>query len=137
MERLDSTGGGACPFCTQGLTGSPLLAHYRGYFGQAYEELKREIAEAAAALGRAHGGDVIAAFERWARTLVELRQFWSQFVGIAEFSFDTAAVVRAWNASREGMMELLRAKQAAPLDRMTVPAKLAEAINAFTRRCRR
>lgn len=130
MKRLENSGG-ACPFCAQDLAGSTLLTHYRGYFSQAYEALKREIAEVSATLDRAHSGDVIAAFERWVRTLVERRQFWSQFVAIPEFSFDTASVVRAWNAAREGMARLLRTKQAAPLDRLDIPGEVAGAIYAF------
>jgi wobble nucleotide-excising tRNase len=63
-DQLSSQGLGECPFCAQNLAGSPVLAHYRAYFGDGYNLLKREITEAARAFRAAQDGDVPAAFER-------------------------------------------------------------------------
>ncbi len=106
----------ACPFCAQGLTGSTVIDHYRAYFSQAYEQLKRSIADAVTANSRTHAGDVPAAFERAVRVAVERRQFWARFCDVPEIALDTAAIVRDWRAARDAVAAALTAKQAAPLD---------------------
>jgi hypothetical protein len=70
-HHLATQGHQECPFCAQDLRGSPLLAHYRAYFGEAYNELKREIADAFRAFRLAQGGDVPVAFERSIRETME------------------------------------------------------------------
>lgn len=109
---------GTCPFCGQGLTGSTILEHYRAYFSNDYAALKHVAADAIADLRRAHGGEVQAGFERAVRVGIERRQFWSRFCEIAEFTLDTAAIVRDWSAARDAVMGQLAAKQAAPLERI-------------------
>ncbi len=122
MRRFPQGDGGAatgtCPFCAQDLQGSPVIQHYRAYFSDAYAALKRTVSDILGAVNRAHGGDVPAAFERAVRVAVERRQFWSRFCEVAEFTLDTAAIVRDWRAAREAVIGHLAAKQAAPLERM-------------------
>jgi wobble nucleotide-excising tRNase len=120
MARMHTSSGSAavCPFCAQDLGGSPVINHYRAYFSEAYENLKRRIADATNQINRTHGGDRPAAFERALRFAVERRQFWSRFVEVPEITVDTAAVVRDWQAAREGVASLLNRKQSAPLERM-------------------
>jgi wobble nucleotide-excising tRNase len=109
---------GTCPFCAQDLQGSPVIQHYRAYFSEAYAALKRTVSDALGATNRVHGGDAPAGFERAVRVAVERRQFWSRFCEVAEFTLDTAAVVREWRAAREAIIAQLAAKQAAPLERI-------------------
>lgn len=124
MRRIPQGDGGAatgtCPFCAQDLHGSPVIQHYRAYFSDAYAALKRTVSDALEAVNRAHGSDVPAGFERAVRVAVERRQFWSRFCEVAEFTLDTAAIVRDWRAAREAVVAQLTAKQAAPLERMEV-----------------
>ena len=103
------------------MNASPLIAHYRAYFSEAYADLKQAIADQLERISRAHAGDVPAAFERAVRVLVQTREFWRQFTEVQEISLDTAAIARAWKAARDGLVEALRSKQAAPLDRVTLP----------------
>jgi len=113
-----------CPFCVQNLHGSPVIVHYRAYFGEEYTELKRRIARSLAELERIHGGMASAAFERAVRIVVERRQFWERFGAVMpQIALDTAAVVRDWQAAREAIAAALRAKLAAPLE----PASLSQA----------
>lgn len=109
---------GTCPFCAQDLQGSPVIQHYRTYFSEAYAALKRTVADALVAVNRMHGGDASAGFERAVRVAVERRQFWSRFCEVAEFTLDTAAIVRDWRDARDGVVAQIAAKQAAPLERM-------------------
>jgi wobble nucleotide-excising tRNase len=124
MRRIPQGDGGAaagtCPFCAQDLQGSPVIQRYRAYFSDAYAALRRTVSDALGAVNRAHGSDVPAGFERAVRVAVERRQFWSRFCEVAEFTLDTAAIVRDWRAAREAVVAQLTAKQAAPLERMEV-----------------
>ncbi len=119
-QRDGSAATGTCPFCAQDLEGSPVIQHYRAYFSDAYAALKRKVSDALAAVNRAHGGEVPAGFERAVRVAVERRQFWSRFCEVAEFTLDTAPIVRDWRAAREAVVAQLTTKQAAPLERMEV-----------------
>ena len=122
MHRVPRGDGGGvnelCPFCAQSLGGSPLIAHYRAYFGAEYARLKRTVSDVLGAVNRSHGGDVAAGFERAVRVAVERRQFWARFCLIADISIDTATVAQDWRAARETVVSQLTAKQAAPLERM-------------------
>jgi len=123
--------GVACPFCLQNLSASSILGHYRAYFGAEYARLKRLVTDAVTSLDREHGGDVPAAFERSIRVAVERRQFWTKFCEIPQIALDTAAIARAWKAAREGIVSLLKKKQAAPLDPVELPASVAEVIKEY------
>ena len=123
-----------CPFCAQDLGGSPVIAHYRAYFGEEYTDLKRRISRSLAEVNGTHGGEAAAAFERAVRVAVERRQFWAQFCGVPEVAVDTAAIVRDWQAAREAAAAALSAKLAAPLERATLPPPARAAITAYEAR---
>lgn len=123
-----------CPFCAQDLGGSPVIAHYRAYFGEEYTDLKRRISRSLAEVNGTHGGEAAAAFERAVRVAVERRQFWAQFCDVPEVAVDTAAIVRDWQATREAAAAALSAKLAAPLERATLPPPARAAITAYEAR---
>ncbi|RVK16944.1 AAA family ATPase [Sinorhizobium meliloti] len=121
-----------CPFCAQDLAGSPLIGHYQAYFGAEYRSLKADIAGAISNVNAAHGGDIPAAFERAVRETGQTAEFWTQFTeGVPGIEVDTAAIARAWGAARTAVLEILRAKQAAPLEPTALPAETLEAIAAY------
>lgn len=135
--RLAEEGHGECPFCAQDLAGSPVLAHYRAYFGHAYNGLKRQITDAARAFRAAQSGDVPAAFERDIRESVERQTFWKAFAEVPAIEIDTAAIARTWKSAREMVERLLEAKGSAPLDPMSVPAEVERAIAEHNAQCDR
>lgn len=120
-----------CPFCGQDMASSPVMAHYRAYFSAGYADLKREIAEGLAAVNRTHAADMPAAFERSVRVAVERRQFWSRFCDLPDITVDTATIVRDWRAAREAVVSILTAKQAAPLERITLPPEVRAAVTLY------
>lgn len=120
-----------CPFCAQDLAGSPILQHYQAYFSEAYRGLKEAINETGQGINAAHAGDVPAAFERAVRVAVENRTFWNAFTDVPEVNIDTAAILRAWNAARDGVLTALRAKAAAPLDRMELAHDVVALIETY------
>lgn len=117
-----------CPFCAQDLAGSQLIAHYRAYFSQAYEDLKAAIRQAGIAVRDAHGGDIPSAFERDIRTAVQAHEFWKDFAELPQIEIDTAAVARDWNAARDAVLAQLRGKAAAPLELMALTPETRQAI---------
>jgi wobble nucleotide-excising tRNase len=120
-----------CPFCEQELDTSPIIAHYRAYFGEAYERLKIDIADTLEDVTAAHGGDVPAAFERAARVATQGQDFWRRFMEIPPLAIDTAQIARQWKAARDGVIEALGAKQAAPLEKRTLAGAVDQALEAY------
>ncbi len=121
----------ACPFCAQDIAGSPVVAHYRAYFSNAYSDLKLAITDTIAANTDTHGGDVPVAFERSVRIASERRTFWARFGEFPEIIVDTAAIARDWSAARDAVATALANKQATPLERATLSAPALEAIATF------
>ena len=131
MQRQGGDPAGPCPFCAQDLAASPVIGHYRAYFGEGYRSLKRAVADALASVTRSHGDEVPASFERDVRVAGERRQFWSRFCEVPQIAIDTAAIARDWRAAREALTASLAAKQGAPLDRMSLPKEARAAAAAY------
>lgn len=138
MTRIEPVSQGhdgeICPFCAQDLDGSELIGHYRAYFSQAYEDLKLAIRQTGVAIRDTHAGDIPSAFERDIRTAVQAHEFWKDFAELPEIEVDTAAIALQWNAAREGVLEQLRAKAAAPLDRMALSPEVRQAVMDYRAR---
>lgn len=126
-EVPDST----CPFCTQGLAGSPIIVHYRAYFSEAYSNLKDGISSALTGINRTHGGNVPAAFERAVRLAGERCQFWSRFCDVPELEIDTAAIIRDWQSARDSIIGVLTTKQSSPLERMVPSQEVVTAVAIY------
>ncbi|MCK4785869.1 MAG: AAA family ATPase [Desulfobacteraceae bacterium] len=135
MERIPDAAEGRvtsfCPFCAQDMQGSPVLQHYRAYFSQEYANLKRAVSTVQASVNLTHGGDVPTTFERAVRIAGERRYFWARFCDAPDIRLDTATVVREWQSARNAIVAALAAKQAAPLDRMTLSNAARNAITAY------
>lgn len=120
-----------CPFCAQDLAGSPLLAHYRAYFSAAYEEMKRDIEYQVRDLPITHGGAAALAFERGVSEADRRRTFWNSFLTVPEVGVDTVALAGLWIAAQEAVAKVLAAKQAAPLEPLSLPERALDAIGAY------
>jgi wobble nucleotide-excising tRNase len=111
----------ACPFCGQDLAGSTLIEAYRGYFSAEYAALDQRISAMISDVQRAHGAAVLAAFERSVRTAGERQRFWSSFTEVPPVELNTADISRDWQAAKDEVEAVLRAKRASPLSRMAIP----------------
>jgi wobble nucleotide-excising tRNase len=135
MSRIEAASAGldhnACPFCAQDLLGSTLIPHYQAYFSDAYSQLKADIRTLGQGVAADHGGEVMAGFERSVRDASETRDFWKAFTPVPDIHVDTAVVVRAWTAARENVLDILRAKAAAPLEPLQLREQAVEAVAAF------
>lgn len=138
MHRLPANDPGVaqpCPFCTQDLRASPIIEHYRAFFGENYTNLKAAVARSMQAVDRAHGGDAAAVFERQVRTAVERRQFWERFCEVPALALDTAAIAHVRRTARERITGVLQAKAGAPLERLPIPAEVREMVAALNAHC--
>jgi wobble nucleotide-excising tRNase len=133
MRRVIHTEGErqTCPFCAQDLDGSTVMGHYRVYFSEEYAQLRLTISEAIAGVNRLHSTDIPATFERAVRIAFERREFWSRFCDAPAIALNTEALAREWQAARNGVLAVLEAKQAAPLERMEIPEDVRQAIRNF------
>ena len=127
--------GEICPFCTQDLSGSTIIEHYRAYFGKAYEDLKATIDRQIQTINRAHSEDAPSIFERAISAARLNQKFWADFVPIPEITIDTTSVARAWKNARDSVRNALREKQASPLERLELSDATLEAIRAYHLTC--
>jgi wobble nucleotide-excising tRNase len=120
-----------CPFCAQDLGDSPLIAHYRAYFGEGYARLKQIVDAAIANLNAVHSGNAPAAFERAVRILIERLQFWARFRDVPEVNVDTAAITEAWRTAHTALATALALKQGVPLERVELTEASVAAVAAY------
>jgi wobble nucleotide-excising tRNase len=121
----------SCAFCAQDLAGSPVIAHYRAFFSEAYQRLKRSLNDTLTTLDRVHSGNVAVTLERAVRIIGERRQFWSRFCELPQFEIDTAAIEHDWQAARDNLRTELTAKQAAPLEPIAIRDELRATVQAY------
>lgn len=137
IQHNPANGADECPFCAQDLSGSPLLAHYRGYFSEAYNAFRQRIVTTARDFRIAQGGDIPAAFERSVREAVEKQNFWKAFADTPTFEIDTAGIARIWKAAREHVERLLDAKLSNPLEPISPTQEAVRAIAEHNAQCER
>ncbi len=138
IELLPPPGSdGTCPFCAQNLDGSSLITHYRAYFSQAYEGLKRKINQITSDVTAICDGSTQADFERSVRFNVEQYHFWSKFCDVCEIEIDTASIASDWIAAGRAIINCLSTKQAAPLDRMMLDRRTRNALAVYEMHRRR
>jgi wobble nucleotide-excising tRNase len=118
-----------CPFCAQPLGQSPLIGHYRAYFGAEYEGLRRAIANARNQVTQAHSDAAIAQLEARLRTAAERGQFWRQFTEMPQM-LDIETLSTQWRAARQAVLGLLDRKLADPLTSMQVDEGARAAVAA-------
>lgn len=135
MARIDGVSAEAeeeiCPFCAQDLAGSPLIAHYKAYFSEAYRELKDGIAASVREFTAQHSGEVQTAFERNVRGTEQARQFWKDFTDTPEIGIDTAEIAITWRSVLQPLQALLGQKQSSPLEQLAINDELREKVRAY------
>jgi len=137
VEHLSAHERNECPFCAQDLSGSPLLSHYRGYFSEAYNNLRQRIISAGRDFHALQAGDVPVAFERSVREAVEKQAFWKAFTDVPTLNLDTSVIARTWKIAREHIQRLLDTKAANPLEVVLISAEAEQAVAEHNVHCDR
>jgi wobble nucleotide-excising tRNase len=130
MRRVPSDGR-ECPFCAQDLRGSPVLMHYRAFFSLEYRNLKDSISRLRETHEQAHSDNGLALLERTLRLAGERRAFWARFADVPGIAFDTAALAQDWQRARRLVATVLAAKEAAPLEHITLSRETRDAVVAY------
>jgi len=117
----------SCPFCGQAIGGSGLVDAFRGYFGQAYAELRGRVADAADGVETSSSELLL----QQMRTTVAANEaavgFWAKYVSVVEPASPLANVEPAFAAVRSGLLPAFQTKKAdllssvepaVPLDRV-------------------
>jgi wobble nucleotide-excising tRNase len=117
QEGLEYIRADACPFCNQSLIGVDLIAAYRAFFGEAYNELKDSIASFRKQVDLLFGDRAIADAEKPIVSNEAAAEFWSRYciLSVPQLSapqgFGTAL-----REIRDAAIEMLDLKIAAPLE---------------------
>ena len=122
-------GGEWCPYCGQSLSGVDLVAKYRAYFGKAYRELQKEIADRHTQYRTVLAGDKLAQFQRSLTAVLEQHRFWGTFIKLPPVVFDLDKVASTWTAARDGILRALDSKRLAPLEAMGIGNDLVQQIS--------
>ena len=122
---------GICPFCGQGLHGLDLIAHYRAYFSDGYAQLKQDAADLGGNIDRTHGDGTQAAFELAVGRARQVGQFWTTYCDVPRIDIDAVAIARDWKAATVTVSQLLRAKQAAPLERLVLNDHALKVLHSY------
>jgi len=101
-----------CPFCGQGITGSELVEAFRGYFGQAYAELRQRVDECA---GRVEAACSELLLQQMRTVIAEneaAAEFWAKYLSVPELSSPLGGVDAAMSAARSGLLPAFQRKKA-------------------------
>ena len=131
VRRIKPSDGTVCPFCGQDLTGLALVEYYRAYFSESYAALKESIVTALKNTKHTHSEGAHRTFERAIAAGREKQQFWAQYCAVPLIEIDTETVVEAWTTARAKVLDQLKAKLAAPLERQELTERLMSSLSTY------
>ncbi len=108
--------GDHCPFCGQSLEGVDLIAAYRGYFSQAYADLKREIDEFRQRVQRSLEEDALLRIQQTLNQNESLLEFWRRHVDVSVPDLSFEEVREALTRVRGAVASLFERKASGPLE---------------------
>ena len=114
-----------CPFCGQATTDVSLLRHYRAYFSEAYENLKRSISDMLNTVRNSNVSNAQTTFERIVGGNKDVGHVWAKY-GLQMPDIDTKPIVDDWISALNVVAGLLEAKQATPLERVLWDSNVLE-----------
>lgn len=127
-----------CPFCGQNLdTAAAMMAAYRAYFGEAYENLRTQITALRQEVVDGLGDRKIAGIEKVLDQNAGCVKFWADFCQFAAPMFEVGegGIEQSLRDLREAALSLLTAKAAKPLEPVVadLPYTANEAVFATMR----
>jgi len=105
-----------CPFCGQTLEGLSLIEAYKGYFNQAYADLKKQVVVLAQQAATGLADERISALTSQAATNTARIEAWKDQLEIASPPLPIDQLTQAIAGARAGATALVAAKQGQPLD---------------------
>ena len=126
-----------CPFCAQSLENSTLISHYKDYFSSAYNNLKAEINTLGIKTKAEHDDTILVAFGQAVSAIKEATVFWKEHINISDVDVATidginaVEIVRVWKNAIESILDILRKKASAPLEKIDLPAEVIAVVAEY------
>ena len=108
--------GDKCPFCGQAIGGNALIAAYRSHFSDAYNELKKEVAQLSQRVTNAIGDASLNDAQQSVSNNLTLIEFWRQFGEVAVNAIDFADVRVKYSDLHNSAVALAQRKQQTPTE---------------------
>ena len=131
INRMKQSNELTCPFCGQNLDGLRLVEHYRAYFSENYEALKKKIAEVQKDINEVHSSNAQLEFQRALTKCKDNQRFWSQYCDIGPIDTVPEEILQAWTSVREMVSSQMETKLAAPLERQELSEDLGVALKSY------
>ena len=122
-----------CPYCGQSLANSQLVALFKHYFGDRYQDAKNEIARVLNGFNSDNGESARLAFMAVANENSQLLGQWkSDGLKVPHTTaFDAEAFIGAWQELTAAIIEALKKKLGAPMDSVNLDQEAREAVDRF------
>jgi len=105
-----------CPFCDQDISKNDLVQAYQTRFNAAYEDLKTKVAALQVTATTGTDSNIVDAFEKSVGVAAAQAAAWAEHVPTRTISFDTNTARVALSAFRDFVSDLVRKKNATPLE---------------------
>lgn len=121
-----------CPFCGQSLLGLDLLAAYRAYFNEGYQQLQSELVRYRTNAARLFSDERIELFRTHATGNLTCVDLWGRYVAISKPDpLDLDQLTSIMTAFRGEMLVALDRKLASPLDTIELPPTYGAARDRY------
>ncbi len=126
-----------CPFCAQSLEHSPLINHYKDYFSLVYNNLKAEIKTLGIKTKEEHNDTIRVEFGQAVSAIKEATIFWKEHINISDVEVATiddinaVEIVSVWKKAIESILDILRKKASAPLEKIDLPAEVKAVVAEY------
>jgi wobble nucleotide-excising tRNase len=132
QEGLGYIRNDTCPFCDQSLTGIELIAVYRAFFNEAYNELRDSISYYRTLLSTLFGDRAIADAEKPIASNDAAAEFWNRYCSVVAPQISSP---QGFGASlremRDAAIALIDRKAAAPLEAVLIDHRYLNAFNVI------
>jgi len=120
----------SCPFCDQSLEGVPIVPSLSAFFGDAYEQLKAEIAAMREQIASGVSDRVIGESERILEGNIGGVEFWTRYCKIVSPVLSSPeGFARPLRELRDAALDLLDKKAAMPLECVQIDQRFSNAAN--------
>jgi wobble nucleotide-excising tRNase len=131
-EGLGFVDGNCCPFCGQPLESVPLVSAFKAYFGDAYKAHLRRITKMTAFIGdQLFPPSQLLSLQHTSLQNAAICESWNAILSLALPTFSFDVVSAAVEAIRTSSLSLLRTKQQAPFDAVSVDGDFTAAQASY------
>lgn len=123
-----------CPFCAQSLQTSSIIAHYRQFFNQAYQNLLAQVSRLTAEIDRIFAEQHLRNIVNVNNSNKDLCRFWSNFSDNVDVETDhrVEELEANWDDTKNALKRLATFKRSRPLDPVSIDDVAQDIFTNFT-----